>query len=151
MFAWRCATIAKYHSRATILSVAWFLDCLCWKYGYAFPLDSTISKTLGIKLNHVQAALTEMERGGAIVRASVFVDGKPQRRIWPSTKIIPPNPGGMDTPESRTRDTPESWGTDSIRKARTPKSVRIPSTQAAAKRDAERREQAAMRRRGTAP
>jgi hypothetical protein len=64
-----------------VLRVAWLLQSLCLKEGSAFANDSYISDTLGIQLNHVQAALAELERAGAIVRASSFVDGKPQRRI----------------------------------------------------------------------
>jgi hypothetical protein len=146
MFSWQIAVMAKFNISHRVLRVAWLLYSLCLKEGYAYATDAYISQTLGIQLNHVQAALAELERAGAIVRASSFVEGKPQRRIWPSTKIIPPTAGGMDTPYGRTQDTPYGRGTDSIRKARTPKSVRIPSTQAAAKRDAELREQTARRR-----
>ena len=105
MFAWRCATVAKLKRKATLLSVAWRSIACAGSYAYA--TDSYISKVLGIQLNHVQAALTTLEQDGAIIRASVFDNGKPERRIWPSTKIIPPKIGGMDTPEGRTLDTPE--------------------------------------------
>jgi hypothetical protein len=110
MFAWQIAVMTKFNSSHRVLRIAWLLSSLCQREGYAFPTDSYISKTLGIKLNHVQAALAELARAGAIVRASVFVDGKPQRRIWPSTKIIPPTAGGMDTPHGRTQDTPTAGG-----------------------------------------
>jgi len=98
MFAWRCATVAKLKRKATLLSVAWLIDCLCWKKGYAYATDSYISQVLGIQLNHVQAALTKLEQDGAIIRASVSDNGKPQRRIWPSTKIIPPEDWGYGYP-----------------------------------------------------
>jgi transcription initiation factor IIE alpha subunit len=90
MFAWQIAVVAKFKGSSQTLSVAWLLFSLCQKHGYAYASDTYISKTLGIQVNHVQATLTALEKVGAIVRASVFVDGQPQRRIWPSAKIIPP-------------------------------------------------------------
>src|SRR5262249_34747489 len=135
-----------FSSNNRILRIGWLLDCLCWKEGYAYPTDSYISTTLDIQLNNVQAALTEMERAGAIIRASVFVDGKAERRIWPSTKIIPLTTRGMDIPHDGSQDTPHGKGTDSIRKERTPKTTRVSPTQAAAKRDAELREEAELQR-----
>jgi hypothetical protein len=146
MFGWQCAVTTNFASSARVVRIAWLLSLLCQKEGYAFPTDDYISKTLGIPLNKVQQALTELERAGAIVRASSFVDGKPQRRIWPSIKIIPPKAGGMDTPRDHRGHTPHGGGTDSIETPRTHKSGRISTTAEAAKRDAERRE----RRRETA-
>jgi hypothetical protein len=93
MFGWQCAVTTKFASSARAVRIAWLISLLCQKEGYAFAADSYISKTLSIPVNKVQQALTELERAGAIVRASSFVDGKPQRRIWPSTKIIPPRRG----------------------------------------------------------
>jgi hypothetical protein len=61
------------------------------KKGYAYPSDAYISEMLGIQPNHVQAALTTLERDGTIVRASTFMPSKgdkPQRRIWPSSEIL---------------------------------------------------------------
>lgn len=146
LFKWRCAFMAKYSTSARVLRIGWLIEGLCLKEGYAFPTDSYISAMLDIKLNHVQEALADMERDGAIIRASVFVEGKPQRRIWPSTKIIPPTAGGMDTPHGGTQDTPHRGGTDSLRKAPTLKSGRMSYTQQAARLDAERREEAEKRR-----
>ena len=149
MFAWRCAFMARFTSNARILRIAWLLDCLFLKHGYAYATDLYISNKLGIQINNVQAALTEMEQAGAIIRASVFIGGKPQRRIWPSTKIIPLTARGMDTPHGETQDTPHGKGGDSLRTTRTPKHVRNTPTQAAAKRAAELREQAECRRKET--
>jgi hypothetical protein len=146
MFAWQLAVMALFSSRAPILRVAWLLSTLCLKEGYAYATDSYIARTLDIQLNHVQAAITALERKGAIVRASSFVAGKPQRRIWPSTKIIPPNHGGMNTPRSGTQDTPQILGTDSLRNTRHQKTPRITPTQTAARKQAELREEADQRR-----
>jgi hypothetical protein len=145
MYDWQIAVIKKFSTSHRVLRIAWLLHALCMKKGYAYATDSYIGQTLGIQLNNVQTALTELERAGAIVRASVFVGRKPQRRTWPSTKIIPPTARGMDTPYGKTQDTPYGEGTDSIRIAPSRKS-RISSTAEAARLDAERREQAAQRR-----
>jgi hypothetical protein len=69
--------------------LAWLLDSLCRKSGYSFASDTYFSETLGIQPNHIQRTLTAMERAGAIIRTRVFVNGRPQRRIWPSVKILP--------------------------------------------------------------
>jgi hypothetical protein len=145
MFAWQVAVMAKFSTSHRVLRVAWLLHALCLKEGYAYPTDSYISKTLGIQLNHVQTALASLERESAIVRASCFVSGKPQRRIWPSAGIIPPTVGGIHTPHRGSRDTPHRRGTDSIRTAPTPR-ARLSTTAEAARRDSERREQANLRR-----
>jgi hypothetical protein len=146
MFGWQVAVSTEFPTSVRIVRIAWLLSLLCQKAGYAFATDAYISETLGIPLNKVQQALTELERAGAIVRASSFVDGIAQRKIWPSTKIIPPTVGGMDTPRDDRVDTPHSGGRDSIQYTRPQKSSRISSTAEDAKRDAERRE----RRRATA-
>jgi hypothetical protein len=146
MLGWQIAVSTEFAGSVRIVRIAWLLSSLCQRDGYAFCTDSYISETLTIPLNKVQQALTELERAGAIVRASSFVDGKAQRRIWPSTKIIPPTAGGMDTPRDDRVDTPRRGGRDSIDKQRTPNSRRISSTADAARLDAERRE----RRRATA-
>jgi hypothetical protein len=135
MFAWRVAVMNKFDSSVRVVRVAWLLDCLCWKEGFAYATDSYISKTLGTPLNKVQQALAELEKAGAIIRASSFVDGTPQRRIWPSTKIIPPTAGGIHTPRDDRGDTPHGGGTDSIEHKTTPRRGRITSTQQAARQE----------------
>ncbi|HEY6734354.1 MAG TPA: hypothetical protein VI256_11255, partial [Roseiarcus sp.] len=146
MFGWQVAVSTEFPTSVRIVRIAWLLSSLCQKEGYAFATDAYISETLGIPLNKVQQALTELQGAGAIVRASSFVDGIAQRKIWPSTKIIPPTAGGMDTPRDDRVDTPHGGGRDSIQYTRSRKSSRISSTAEDAKRDAERRE----RRRATA-
>jgi hypothetical protein len=97
MFAWRLAVMNRFDSSIRVVRVAWLLDSLCQKKGYAYATDSYVGKTLGMDLRSVQKALTELERAGAIARASLFVEGKPERRIWPSTKIIPATVDGIHT------------------------------------------------------
>jgi hypothetical protein len=159
MLGWQIAVSTKFTS-IRALRVAWLLDHLCQLKGYAYSTDAYISTTLNIPLNKVQTILTDLERAGAIVRASSFVDGKPQRHIWPSTKIIPVTETGIDNqddtpprrgvsiPPSGARGIPPSrGGTDTLEYTRSRKSSRISSTADAARLDAERRE----RRRATAP
>jgi hypothetical protein len=148
MFEWHCAVSNQFAASVRVIRIAWLLGMLCLREGYAFSTDTYISNTLGIPLNKVQQALTELERAGAIVRASHFVGGKAQRRIWPSTKIIPPTAGGIHTPRDDQSDTPHGGGTDSIEHPRKRKTARISSTADAAKRDAEMRESRAQQARG---
>jgi hypothetical protein len=147
MFEWQCAVSNEFATSVRLVRIAWLLGTLSLRDGYAFATDSYISEKLGIPLNKVQQALTELDRAGAIVRASHFVGGKAQRRIWPSTKIIPPTAGGIHTPRDDRSDTPHGGGTDSIEHPRKSKTVRISSTSDAAKRDAEMRERRAQGRR----
>ena len=77
--------------------------------GFAYATDGYLSRKLGIPANKIQASLCELESGGAIIRASVFVRGEAQRRIWPSSEIIkrsPPVTGGVDTPRHRSEHPP---------------------------------------------
>jgi hypothetical protein len=150
LFDWQCAIIAKFGESHRMLRVAWLIFTLCQKEGYAYGTDAYMGEVLGIQVNNLQAALSKLEKAGAIVRASVFVKGKPQRRIWPATKIIPLTVRGMDTPHRKTRDTPHGEGTDSIRKNGASKTVRktgISSTADAARACAELREQKERERR----
>jgi hypothetical protein len=139
MFEWQLAIGARFATNARTLRIAWLLQSLCLKEGYAYATDGYISRTLSIQKTNVQAALTELERAGAIIRASVFVEGQAQRRIWPSIEIIPLTARGMDTPHGDTRDTPHGEGTDSLGRERTMRRARMSATQEDAKRDAERR------------
>lgn len=97
---WRAAVSRAFSAQASCLRVAWILEWLFGKDGFAYPTDAFIAHETGMALKHVQQAMTALERGGAIIRASVFIDGRPQRRIWPSSLVIPPDVGGMDTPKN---------------------------------------------------
>jgi hypothetical protein len=124
LYDWQCAVLASFRGNAHTLGIAWLLSTLCEKEGYAYATDSYLSRVTGVQINHVQAVLSKLEKAGAIVRGSVFQNGKAQRRIWPGTKIIPAKSGGTDTPRIWTRDTSRIRGTDSLRTHRDAKSVR---------------------------
>ena len=112
MFEGQCAVSNKFATSVRLVRIAWLVGTLSLRDGYALATDAYISKTLGIALNKVQQAIMELEKDGTIVRASHFLHGKAQRRIWPSTKIIPPMAGGMDTPYDDQSDTPRRGGTE---------------------------------------
>jgi hypothetical protein len=147
--AWRNAVIGRFTESARLLRIAWTIEGLAVKKGYAFISDSTLSKRLGIHLTGIQRGLTELERDGVIVRASVFVNGEPERRIWLSSKIIgqiPATIAGTHTRCGDTQHTRYDSGTESNQYPKTPRRGRTTCTQDAARRDAERREQAARQR-----
>lgn len=148
---WRDEVGRAFPESGRILRLAWALEWLFSHKGFAYATDGFLSQKLAIPVNKIQSCLTELERSGAIVRASVFVRGRPQRRIWPSSKIvksIPPTMGGIHTPHDRACDTPHNGGTEYLRKKPSPRVHRISSTADAARREAELREEAARRRSG---
>jgi hypothetical protein len=139
---WRVAVGKSFPSSARVLRVAWALEWLFGQEGFAYATDSYLSRKLGVAINKIQAALQDLEQGGAIVRASAFVQNKPQRRIWPSSQIIersPPVTGGVGTPRHGSENTPSAGGTEYLLTPRRSKSVRLSSIAEAARRDAELR------------
>jgi hypothetical protein len=99
---WRHAVFSNFGQQARCLRVCWVLsDLFNVEKGYAFVSDPTLSELTSLPRNKTQATLTELERGGAIVRTRVFLDGRRQRRIYPAAAILPPKMGGADTPSKR--------------------------------------------------
>ena len=107
---WRTRVSKTFSARPRFLRVAWTLEWLFGKDGYAFPTDGFLANELGMDVDHVQEALKDLERGNAIIRASVFIDEKPQRRIWPSAALIPPATGGNHTPRQAVDIPPDARG-----------------------------------------
>lgn len=95
---WRVAVGKAFAEHSRCLRVAWTLEWLFGEQGFAFPSDSFLHRETGIQTNKIQDALRLLEKRGLIIRASVIVDDKDQRRIWPSAEMIPPTVGGGDTP-----------------------------------------------------
>lgn len=150
--AWRAEIGKLFPESGRILRIAWTLEWLFGSQGFAFPTDAFLSQKLAIPVNKIQSGLSDLERAGAIVRASVYIRGRTQRRIWPSSKmlkVIPPTMGGMDTPHDGDDHTPHDGGTEYLRRKPSPRIHRIGSIAEAARLDAERRE-AARRRSGAA-
>jgi hypothetical protein len=73
-----------------------------------------LANETGLPLKKLQAALTAMERNSAIIRVHVFINGRPQRRIFPSAALIPPAVGGVHTPQQP--------GGENLKKLRLPRS-----------------------------
>jgi hypothetical protein len=110
---WRVAVGKSFPKSARDLRLAWTLEWLFGEMGFAYATDGYLSRKLGIPANKIQASLCELESGGAIIRASVFVRGEAQRRIWPSSEIIkrsPPRHRGCRYPPSQVRTYPLCWG-----------------------------------------
>jgi hypothetical protein len=149
--SWRDEVGKTFPASGRNLRIAWSLECLFGHDGYAFPTDGYLSRKLGIPVNKIQSGLADLERAGAIVRASVFVRSRPQRRIWPSSKIlkvITPTMGGMNTPHDGPCYTPHNGETEYLRRTPSRQNRKISSVADAARKDAERREQAERRRNG---
>ncbi|EKS28156.1 hypothetical protein [Afipia felis] len=118
---WRSSVSRAFSARPRCLRVAWMLEWLFGKKGYAFPTDAFLGNELGMNQDHVQEALKDLERGGAIIRASVFVRDKPERRIWPNESILPPDTRGKVTPRRRANDPPDARGQTSQEGSNFPK------------------------------
>ena len=93
---WRVAVGKSFPKSARDLRLAWTLEWLFGEMGFAYATDGYLSRKLGIPANKIQASLSVLESGGAIIRASVFVRGEAQRRIWPSSEIIKRSPPVTD-------------------------------------------------------
>jgi hypothetical protein len=98
---WRRTVFAAFGDQSRCIRVAWvLLDLFHAERGFAYPSDPYLANETGLPLNKLQAALTTLDRGGAIIRVHVVAkDGRTQRRIFPSRVLIPPEAGGIDTPQ----------------------------------------------------
>jgi hypothetical protein len=97
---WRCAIFSVFGDQARCVRMAWVLaDLFHGDRGYAHASDPYLGTSTCLPLNKVQATLTALDRGGAIVRSHVFQNGRSQRRIYPSSTLLPPDTGGADTPQ----------------------------------------------------
>lgn len=60
---WRGAVSKGFSARPRCLRVAWMLEWLFGKDGYAFPTDGFLAVELSMNPDHVQEALKDLERG----------------------------------------------------------------------------------------
>jgi hypothetical protein len=104
--SWQSATGKTFAEHARCLRVAWILEGLFGDQGFAFSSDAYLSDRLCLPVKKIQDALQRLEKGGAIIRASTFVDAGLERRIWPSAEKIPPTVGNRDTPHGGSVLTP---------------------------------------------
>lgn len=92
---WRRAVIAAFGNQSRCIRLAWVLmDLFNAQLGYAFATDKYLAQEAGLALNKVQAMLTTLDRGGAIVRVQDVKDGRAQRRIYPCRDLMSPTVGG---------------------------------------------------------
>lgn len=152
---WRRACLRTFSGRS--LRVAWALEHLFGKHGYAFPSDKYLASETGMALNKVELSLSELEREGAISRVHILRGpGRFERRIFPAKTLVerldlPPRLGGRATPQNEQNQPPKTGGhntysTDQPTFKR-PFSLRS-STLQYARQDADRR---ARRERAAAP
>jgi hypothetical protein len=105
----------------------------------AFPTDANPERKLGIPIIKIQAALLELERVGAIARASVFVRNKAQRRNRPSLEMLGatfPTGGNTDLPRGGSKHIPHGRETEISNKETDFPALRLSATQLAARKEA---------------
>lgn len=142
---WRTAVSLAFSEHPRCLRVAWALEWLFGREGYAFATDGFLSKELSMNVKNVQAALQSLEKGGAIIRASMFIQGRPQRRIWPSAQLIPPTMGNMDTPYESAK-VPPTMGRQNTQEGKVTRHTYLSETVLQARRAAQIREQRSIER-----
>jgi hypothetical protein len=96
--SWRSAVSRTFPANARAIRVAWALETLFHKFGYAFPTDARLAKETGIGINHVQEALHILDGGGAIIRVHRPNGEQMQRHIYPASTLIDAQVGGVTTP-----------------------------------------------------
>jgi hypothetical protein len=145
---WRRGIMRRWSGQARALRIAWALE---WKFaneGYAFPSDQHLAQETGLPLNKAQQALTDLERGRAIIRVHLRAsNGNLARRIYPAlavAELAPPKLGGINAPQGGTKSPPRLGGYNTYGKARRG----LSSTAQAALLDANRREAASAPRSG---
>lgn len=91
---WRVEVGKMFSESPRVLRIAWALEAMLGTTKpYARVTDSYLSRKLGIPRNKIEAAMAKLERSGVIVRASIVVDGKTHRRIWPARADARPATG----------------------------------------------------------
>jgi hypothetical protein len=138
LHSWRRGLSRTFAERARALRVAWALEWLFTDAGFAYASDAYLEHETGLPLNKVQAGLSDLESGGAIIRAHVWIDGKLHRRIFPATAValkLHPTVGGSVTPQGGPKAHPTVGGLNTYRTQN-----RISSTLIASRMDAQRRE-----------
>ena len=103
--AWRQAVLLAFNRDARVIKVAWIIRDLM-EGGYCYASDRYISQQSGVPLNKVAVALADLERAGAIVRATTLKGRERERRIWAASRIMPDPPpaaGGQNNKGQRAR------------------------------------------------
>jgi hypothetical protein len=151
---WRQATMQFLGPRARLLRVAWILYDLSGQKGYAYAGNTTLAVAADMPIKKLEAALTQLERGGVIVRAHFAKGESTDRRIYLPTGVLkcradtPQNGRDACPPKTGVKNTPHPGGTEIKERRSLVRQHRAPSTVGLAQRDAERR---AARARGERP
>jgi hypothetical protein len=74
---------------ARVLKLAWWLETLFQKHGYAFAANAHFAGTTSMPIGSVERAFTALEDAKAIIRVHVFTaKGGVERRVFPATGIL---------------------------------------------------------------
>ncbi len=150
LYKWRLANGKLFAEHGRCLRIAWTLEWLFGKNGYAHPTDAFLSQELGIPIKKIQSGLHALEKRGTIIRASVFVNGRVQRRIWPSKANIPPTVGNMDAPHGGS-NLPPTVGRQNTQERKATQKLKLSNTALAARRSAELAEEKRKTKEGILP
>jgi hypothetical protein len=85
---WRQAVMCRFAESPRILKIAWALQELSAKNGYAFATDRHLASETSVPLDKVERALKELQDAGCIIRVHVYQKAMSQRRIFLSGQII---------------------------------------------------------------
>ncbi len=85
---WRHAVMCKFAGSSRVLRIAWALQELSAKNGYAFATDTHLARETCVPPDKVERALKELQDAGCIIRVHVYENAIPQRRIFLSGRII---------------------------------------------------------------
>ncbi len=88
MGKWRGALFFLITTETRPLKLAWALCDLMGKHGYAFARAAYLAEETQLTERNVRAALTRLEKIGAIATYWVKGDGKQERRTYPMASVI---------------------------------------------------------------
>jgi hypothetical protein len=100
--SWRQAIFSYFGNSARAIRVAWVLaELFNVKSGFAFASDGYLAKATGLRRNKLADTLTALQQDRAIIRVHVEINGKMQRRIYPSAALVHPNSGYGGIPQKK--------------------------------------------------
>ena len=89
---WREAVMRRFADEARALRIAWALECLFLRKGYAFASNSKLADKVSMdSIRNVERSLKALADAGAIIRVLVG----PERRIFPAAEIIGRRPAKL--------------------------------------------------------
>jgi hypothetical protein len=133
LYEWRKGIWRTFPRDARVLRIAWALEYLFVREGYAFVSNPRLASDTAIDLKKLERALKLMADKGVIIRGHVG----PQRRIFPAIHVIgAPAVTGGTAPAVTAPQHPPSWEGHKLKKNAPP----LTSTQNAARQYAQCRE-----------